>query len=533
MVKKLINAQINNITLAAALVAVSSLISRILGIFRDRILAGEFGAGDTLDVYFAAFRVPDLVYNLIVLGALSAGFIPIFTELLQKKDGKTCDIIQKGSHKVAWEFTNNLINILLLALIGLSVLGVILAPFLMKLVAPGFSGAKFEETVFLTRIMFFSPIILGLSGVVGGVLQSFKRFFVYSLSPIMYNVGIIIGALFFVPIWGIYGLAYGVVFGAFLHLLIQAPTLFTLGFRYRFFINLKSNKLRKIGRLMVPRLMSLGILQINLLVITIIASTLESGSLSVFNLANNLAFFPIGIFGISFAVAAFPALSVHVKNSELFIKTFSKTFRNILFFIVPSTVILMTLKAQIIRVIFGTGRFDWNDTIMTLQTLEYFAISLFAQATIPLLSRMFFAQEDSKTPFMLGLASAILNIVLSYYLSIKMGVGGLALAFSIASIFNFILLWIFLKARMGNLDEVRIISSVIKFSAAAVGCGVVIQFSKELLVWYVNMEKLWGVFMQGFIAAIFGLTAYILLCIIFRSGELFHFFKMLSFRFKK
>ncbi|MBL7058380.1 murein biosynthesis integral membrane protein MurJ [Patescibacteria group bacterium] len=531
MVKRLINAQINSITLAAALVAVSSLISRVLGIFRDRILAGEFGAGDTLDVYFAAFRVPDMVYNLIVLGALSAGFIPIFTELLQKKDAKSCEVIQKGSHVVAWEFTNNLVNLLLIVLVGLSVVGLIFMPYLMKIIAPGFSAEKLSETIGLARIMLLSPIILGISGVAGGVLQSFKRFFVFSLSPIMYNVGIIIGALFFVPVWGVYGLAYGVVFGACLHLFIQLPAIFALGFRYRIYINLSSNKIRKIGRLMIPRLMSLGVVQINLLVITVIASILPSGSLSIFNLANNLAFFPIGIFGISFAVAAFPALSSYATNNELFIRTFSKTFRNILFFIVPSTVVLMTLKAQIVRVILGTGNFDWSDTILTLEVLEFFAISLFAQATVPLLARMFFALKDSKTPFFVGLGSAILNVFLSYYFSRKMGVAGLALAFSLASIFNFIFLWILLRVKAGYLDEGRILASVIKFSAAAVGCGIVIQFSKGLVVDYVDMDKLWGVLVQGGIASVFGLLAYLLLCYIFRSKELFHFFNVILRRF--
>ena len=532
MVKKLINAQINSITLAAALVAVSSLISRVLGILRDRILAGQFGAGDTLDVYFAAFRIPDLVYNLIVLGALSAGFIPVFTELLQKKDAKSCEIIHKSSHKAAWDFASNLINILLIILISISLIGYLAAPYLMKLVAPGFSADKLEQTVTLTRIMFISPIMFGLSGIVGGVLQSFKRFFVYSLSPILYNIGIITGALFFVPIWGISGLAYGVVFGTILHLLIQVPTLFSLGFKYKPFVNLSSNKIKKIGRLMVPRIMSLGIMQINLLIITVIASTLSSGSLSIFNFANNLAFFPIGVFGISFAVAAFPTLSSYTNDRKLFVRTFSKTIRNILFFIIPSTVILITLKAQIVRVVLGTGNFDWTDTMLTLEALQFFAISLFAQATIPLLARMFFARHDSKTPFLIGLASVIINILLSYYLSVIYGVSGLALAFSLAAIFNFVLLWIFLRKKIGDMDEMNILESVIKFSASAVGAGVAIQVTKELISWYVDMDKFWGILSQGFISAMIGLVTYLLLCSLFRSKEFFHFYNVIIKRFK-
>ncbi|MCX6799804.1 MAG: murein biosynthesis integral membrane protein MurJ, partial [Candidatus Falkowbacteria bacterium] len=475
MVKKLINAQISSITIAAFLLGTTSLISRLLGVFRDRILAGQFGVGDELDIYFAAFRIPDLVYNLIILGALSAGFIPIFTELLQKKDAKSCEIITKGSHQVAWEFVNNLVNILIVIVLTISVLGFIFAPSLMRLITPGFNQQKINTTVELTRIMFLSPLILGLSGIASGALQSFKRFFAFSLSPIMYNLGIIIGALFFVPIWGINGLAYGVVFGALLHLLVQMPALLSLGYKYRFYINWKSNKIKRIGSLMIPRIMSLATLQINLVITTVMASTLASGSLTIFNLANNLQSFPIGIFGISFAIAAFPALAVNVTDQKKFIEIFSRTIRNILFFIVPATVIILTLKAQIIRIVLGSGQFNWNDTISTYKTLELFSLSLFAQAVAPLLTRMFFAKEDSKTPFFIGLISALINIALSYFFAKKYGVSGLALAFSVSSIINFTLLWVVLRVRIGSLDEKRILSSVIKFSSASVGCGVVIQ----------------------------------------------------------
>ncbi|HMB65422.1 MAG TPA: murein biosynthesis integral membrane protein MurJ, partial [Patescibacteria group bacterium] len=340
--------KINSITVAATLVAFSSLVSRFLGIFRDRILAGQFGAGDTLDVYYAAFRIPDLMFNLLVLGALSAGFIPILTGLIKDFQCRGVAGYEDSPNKKAWDLVSNILNVLMVVLIGISILGIIFAPYLMKIVTPGFSPDKQMLTAHITRIMFLSPIFLGISSVLGGILQSFKRFCVYSLAPIMYNIGIITGALCFAPFWGVYGLAWGVVLGAFLHMLIQLPLAVKLGFRYRPLFNIRDKNLHRIGRMMVPRTMTLGITQLNLLVITIIASGLAGGSLAVFNFANNLQYFPVGIFGISFAIAAFPTMSAVAFNKKKLVANFSYTARQILFFIVPATVLLLTLRAQIV-----------------------------------------------------------------------------------------------------------------------------------------------------------------------------------------
>ncbi|KKQ61584.1 MAG: putative peptidoglycan lipid II flippase MurJ [Parcubacteria group bacterium GW2011_GWE2_38_18] len=513
MIKKLFNGQITSISTAALLVALSSLVSRLLGVFRDRILAGEFGAGDTLDIYYAAFRVPDLIFNLLILGALSAGFIPLFTKLL----GDEKEL--KNKHEV-WSFTSNIINILGLALIALSVLAIIFSEPIMRLFAPGFDAEKLQSTVMLSRIMFLSPLFLGLSGIFGGVLQSFKRFFVYSLAPIMYNIGIIVGALYLVPIYGIYGLAWGVVLGALMHLLIQLPSIFSLGFRYEFKLNIRNQNILTVGRMMIPRTLSLAIAQINLLVSTAIASTLAVGSLAVFNFANNLQSFPIGIFGISFATAVFPTLSAQVNDKPKMINSFSWTLRQILFFIIPATVLFLVLRAQIVRVILGTGLFNWEDTILTIRTLGYFSLSLFAQASIPLLVRMFYAKQNSKKPFYIGLVSVLCDIILSLWLSKYLGVAGIALAFSIANVINFTLLWIFLRKEMGNLDEWKILVSVAKFFVGGIFCGITSQLAKTIVWPFVDMSKLWGIFTQGAIAGLSGLAVYLIICGLFKSEEL-------------
>jgi len=533
MFKRFFNRSINSITVAASLVALSSLVSRFLGVIRDRILAGRFSAGVELDIYFAAFRVPDLIFNLIVLGALSAGFIPIFSSLIKNKSSER----EKGGqeNQAAWFLASNVINFLLIGLVTLSLIGIIFASKLVRLIAPGFGPEEQATTVTLTRIMFLSPIFLGLSGVIGGILQSFKNFLIYSLAPIFYNIGIIIGALYFVDIFGLSGLAWGVVLGAVLHFLVQVPAVYNLGFKYSLILSWKDEKIRQIGKMMIPRTMGLAISQINLVVITIIASTLPSGSLTAFNFANNLQSFPVGIFGISFAIAAFPVFAENYNNKEKLTQHFSSTMRQILFFIIPATILIIALRAQIVRVVLGTGNFDWRSTFMTMDALGFFAISLFAQATIPLVTRVFYARHNSRTPFYFGLVSIVINIILSFYLGKLMGVAGLALAFSIANILNLILLSIWLYVKVGTLDFNKIFLSSLKFIAAAIAAGIAAQMMKVVVWPYIDMTKFSGVFIQLVASFGVGTLVYAWFCYLLNSEEFFWFIDALKNRwpFKK
>lgn len=529
MIKKLLNGKSQTITSAALLIGLAGFLSRILGIFRDRILAGQFGAGSELDMYYAAFRIPDLVYNLLVLGALSAGFIPVIIEVLhgkqdaEKEEIDNEDVLDKKS---AWDLTNGILNLITIGTVIICGLLAIFAVPLTKLITPGFSQEQIMLTANLSRIMFLSPLFLGISSVLGGILQSFKRFLIYSLAPIFYNLGIIIGALFFIDYWGIYGLAIGVILGAFLHMLVQVPTAWMLGFRYKLKLSF-DHAVRKIVRLMVPRTLSLIIAQINLVVITIIASTLAEGSLSVFNFANNLQGFPIGIFGVSFALAAFPTLSALAarKDTAEFVKNLSNTIRQILFFIIPATILIILLRAQIVRVVLGTGQFDWNDTVMTMQTLGFLAVSLFAQSLIPLVIRGFYAFHDSFTPFLAGLISALSNVALSIYLGNTMGVMGLGLAFSLSSIINLILLWVSLRIKIGSLDEKRIVFSVFKMCVAGVFLAVSAQGMKPLVASFFGTETFIGIFLQGTIAGLFGLLFYFIICYLLKSTEMIVFWQ--------
>lgn len=520
MLKRIFESKSKTIISAAVILGAASLISRLLGIVRDRVLASEFGAGIELDMYYTAFRIPDMIFNLIVLGALSAGFIPVYMEYI-------------SSQKKANTVTNVTMNVMISVLLVICAFGIFLAPWLNKIIAPGFTSEQLQLTTVLSRIMFLSPMLLGISGIVGGILQAHRQFFVYALSPIMYNIGIIIGALFLVPIFGLAGLAWGVVLGAFLHLLILIPTVIVLGYRYKFEFNIYHPGFKKILKMMVPRTLTLVISQINFVVITIIGSMLAAGSIAVYNLAMNIQSFPLGIFGVSFAIAAFPALAELKEQKEKFVETLSQTIRQMLFFIVPSAAFLIVLRAQVVRLILGGGLFSWEDTILTLNTLSLFAISLFAQSLILLFSRAYYALEDSKTPFYTGLVSVFANIILSLILSEIMGVLGLALAFSLSYIFNLVLLFLLLQYRLGRIDSKTITISSAKILVSTFMLALAAQAAKYPLEAVFGTATFGALFVQAAAAIAAGAGAYIATSIMLKTDELYIFVSSFKRKFFK
>lgn len=518
---KIFSSQSKTITGAAIILGAASFVSRLIGIIRDRIFAHMFGAGPELDVYYAAFRIPDLVYNLVIVGALSAGFIPVFTKLLNK------------DKKDAWLITNGIINILGLIIIALTFILYFFAPQIMSVLVPGFTSAQLETTIMLTRIMFLSPIILGLSSIVSGVLQSFKCFLIYALTPILYNIGIIFGAIFLVPNYGLKGLAYGVIIGALLHLTIQLPTFFKYGFKYKFVLPFKNIHIKEILGTMLPRTLGLATTQLNLIAITMLASTIGVGSVAVFNLANNIQHFPIGIIGISFAIAAFPTLSALAGDNKIndLIANLTHTIRQIIFFIIPLTIIFLLLRAQIVRVLLGSGKFAWSDTILTANTLAFFALSLLAQSLIPLLIRAFFALKDTWTPFLIGFIGSLINIIVGLYLKEKLGISGLALAFSFSMTIQVALLWFMLRQKIGSLNESQMLQSFNKISIAALAMAIFIQLIKTPLASMVDMTKLWGIMTQGAVAGFAGLVIYAVICKLLNLEEMNQFQSSLKRKF--
>ncbi|MFH0951667.1 MAG: murein biosynthesis integral membrane protein MurJ [Patescibacteria group bacterium] len=501
----------NTVAGGAIIISVAMVISKLLGLIRDRLLFSTFGAGNETDIYFAAFKLPDLIFNILVLGALSAAFIPIFIQYRDKENGS-------GEH---WQIAVTVMNLVVGAMIILGVLAFIAAPWLVDWIAPGFDGAKQAETIVLTRIMLIAIIFFGISNVFSGILNAYRRFVAYSIAPILYNVGIIIGITVMYHWLGLAGLAWGVVLGAFLHMLIQLPGTLKAGYRHRWLVNWRLSGVKRIGKLFIPRMMGLAVNQVNFLVITIIATTLVAGSLSIFNAANNLQSFPISVFGVSLAIAAFPLMSQAFadRDNEKFVIQFSVAFRRVLFLIIPTSVFILLLRAQIVRVVLGAGAFDWEDTYLTAQALGYFSLSLFAQSLIPTLSRSFYALQNTLTPVKVSALSVGLNVVLSLVLVKYYGVIGLALAFSVASIVNMLLLLVLLRRRFGDLDDRKIIQSVGRIMLASLIAGIVTWISLRVIALGVDMRTFVGITIQGSLAGLAGLVSYIIIALVFRFDE--------------
>lgn len=494
----------------AFIIGMASILSRILGLVRDRLLSTTFGTTHILDSYFTAFKVPDFIFNLLVLGAMSASFVPIFIEYSTRK-GKA----------EALRMASSLLNALVCALGVLALLCAVFAPQLVALLSYGDTPDERVLTVTFVRLMMFSLLFFGMSNVLSGILHSQKQFFLYALAPIFYNVGIIVGILVFVPFLGPMGLACGVVLGAALHFFIQLPAVWHTGFRFRWGIEWKNLGLRKILALMPPRAFSLGLTQLNTIIIFALASTLPEGSRAVWQFADNLQAFPINIFGVSLSLAVFPIFSEAFaeKNGDRFRSVFSENFRRILFFIIPTSIATLLLRAQIVRLIYGAGEFDWDATVRTAQTLGTFALSMFAQASIPLLSRAFFAKQDTKTPVIISIIDLFANLSLGIWLGHKFGITGLALAYSISSIAQMMVLFLILRIRHGDLEDDRIITSTWKIVAASLGMGLVIQGLKYLVAPAVDMQTVLGVFTQTVIAILGGGAMYITIAFYFEFAE--------------
>ncbi len=549
MVPRILNSKAKTITFAALILGFSALLSRILGLFRDNLLANLLEKSQA-DIYFAAFRIPDLVYAILITGGITAAFLPVFSTQIKK------------SKREAELLVNNVLTFFLLALILISITLIILTPFLVKIIVPGFTLEQKALVSILTRIMFLSPILLGISAIFSGVLHYFNLFLITALAPICYNLGIIFGILFLRSSLGMVGLAWGVILGAFFHLAVQVPILFKNGFHPRFSFNFNSPGLKKIFKLMIPRSLGSTAYQINLIVITAIASTLAVGSIRIFNFANNLQGVAIGLIGLSFAGASFPFLSRHFANKEKekFSENFFLIFRQIFFLVIPLGVLTFLLRAQIVRVILGTsvlggGFFDWSDTRLTAACLGIFSVSLFASCFIPFLSRAFYSFQDTKTPVKIALFSMASNIVFSFFfvkvlssanffqgitmnfLKLKgvdnVSLIGLPLGLSLATIIQFFLLFSSLKKKKKELSFRKIIKPLLKILASSFLMGVMVYLFLRIFVLFFNLDKVITVIFQGGLAGLIGLLSYLLFSSVFKSEEPKSIWFSVSEQFKK
>jgi len=536
MIDRVLNFKTKTIGSAALILGISTFISGLLGVLKLRLLAEKFGAGLETDSFFAAFRVPDLISATLITGGIIVAFLPIFSAHFQKKEEK------------AWDFASNFLNIASVFLFFLCLLFWFLAPFIVDLVAPGFDAVGKEFTVSLARIMFISPLLFGISGIFSGILHHFNRFLSYALAPILYNIGIIFGILFFtIPFpeeQKIYGVAWGVVFGAFLHLLIQIPSVVKSGFKHRFFINWKDGSIGRAFKLMVPRTVGQASSQINLVVITAIASTLSVGSVAIFNFANNLYLFPVAIIGVSFAVAAFPSFSRSWAGGEReeFLNSFSSSVRQVLFIIVPLAFFIFILRAQIVRLVLGAEGFGWQETRLTAASLGIFALGLLFAALLPLVVRSFFSFQDTKTPAMAAVFSVLLNIALSFGMVYLLGhqnlvsaaimeklrlaslpdirIIGLPLAISLTSFFHFSLLIYLLKKKVGDLPVRKIRRSFFDIFFASFSAGFACYLGLRIAVLFVRLETFLAVLFQFSVALLIGVSAYFIMLYLLGSEDM-------------
>ncbi|KKT36001.1 MAG: Integral membrane protein MviN [Parcubacteria group bacterium GW2011_GWA2_44_12] len=545
----------------AIIIAFFSLLSKISGLLRVMLLSSRYATGDIADAYLTSFRLPDLIFNTLVLGVLSSAFIPIFLEYFDKEKDPNADVetdalevglessetsmaspnvgfaagvselwsgAQRKWHQYAheehtekWALANTVLNLVVLALIVFSVLFFVFAPELVKIMVPSFSANKQALTIEMTRIMLVSTVLFGISNVMGGMLQSFQRFFWFSLAPVLYNAGIIIGILWFTPIFGPLGLAYGVVFGAFLHMIIQIPPVLKVGFCWRPVFKIKHNGVKKILLLMAPRTGGLAAIQVNQVINTFLASSLSAGSVSALYYADSLQSLPVSIFGVSLAIAAFPILgaSFNNKDDNAFTEIFSENFRKILFILIPISLFMILLRAQIVRLVLGTGSFGWGATRATLDAFGFLALSLFAQGTVPLLARAFYARHDTLTPLISSAVSVVLNIVLAFALVSRMGLVGIALAFSIASLCNMTILWTILRCRLPKLHTTESLLSVIKISLASLASGFAVYGMLRVAEHIFNNKRYFGLLGQTAVSAFVGIVLYCIVVSVWKFPE--------------
>lgn len=482
---------------AAGIIAFFTLLSRVVGLYRDRAFAATFGAGDILDSYNAAFRLPDFIFNLLILGTLSVAFIPVFTEYYVKDKNE------------AQKITNTMLTITFLGMSALCAVLYFFVPQITHLIAPSFEGTKHADTVLLTKIFLLSPIIFTISNVFLSYLSALKRFLAISLAPIFYNFGIIFGAKFLYPHFGLAGLGYGVLLGALAHMLIQLVAAVRAGFVIKPNLNLKHPAIAKIVHLFVPRIFGMDQAQLSLIIASIIGSGLASGTITIFNFANNLQAVPTGIFAISFAVAAFPHLSESfARNDEQeFRKSLTRTILNILFFILPITALIILLRAQIVRVVLGSGNFDWKATILTANALGIFAASLFAQGLTPLFARAFYARHNTKTPVIIGLVCLAINAVISYLLASKYGVLGMTTAFTVASILNMLIL-VFALRRHLHFEDNYLVQTLSKIILATILLSVAVYGGLRIASLFLDLKTGFSVFLQGLFAGLLGILVF-------------------------
>lgn len=555
MVKKIINIlgqgiskEIKGLHEAAYLLALFSFFSQILALLRDRLLAGNFGASLSLDIYYASFRIPDFIFVIVTSLVSASVLIPIFAKNLddKKEIKKTIDSI----------FTVFLLGTLIICIIVF-----IYTPNLLKIFMPGFVNEdNFYQLVLFTRILLLSPFLLGLSQLLGGVVQAYRRFFIYAISPILYNIGIVVGILYFLPVWGLVGLVWGVILGAFLHFIFQIPFICKNKTFPKITLRVDLGILKKILSLSLPRSLALLSSQITFLLLISLASTFVVGSISVFTLAYNLQSVPLSIIGVSYSLAAFPTLAKLFSNGEkkVFFESVVSATKHIIFWSIPVIALFIVLRAQIVRTILGTGEFSWADTRLTAAALAIFAISVLSQSLILLFVRAYYSAGKTIKPVVISFISSAIIVFLAFYLSDYyeknstfsyffenilrvQNIEGvkiltLSLAFSFGTIFQSILLWFFFVKDFGvNLSKktTNFFKSISDSLIVSILVGYVAYVFLQVFDNLFDLNTLFGIFMQGFLSGLMGIIFGIIALLALQNLEIKEVIKTLNHKFWK
>ena len=419
----------------AFILTTTSALSYGLGLLRDRALAGTFGASDALDAYQASFIIPDFLFNLLVAGALSAAFIPIFTDLRFRRQKK------KAAHLAGTVLTIGL-TVLLIA----TAIAWIFAEPITSLVAPGFGEAKHATHVILTRIMLVAPLIFFISNLLGGMLVSTKRFIFYGLSPAFYNLGIIVGAVFLSPTFGIAGVAIGTIIGALLHLLVRFIDVKRAGLTlipsYKI-----SPEFKKIILLMIPRMVGLTAIQIQLWIFTAIASTLGEGAVTIYSMARNFQSFPVSLIGIALATSLFPILaeSKSAKSKSRYTKELWKGIGLTLLIVTPAAIAIYFLRTYIIAFFIGTGQFNEDAVMRTAAVLGVYAFSIPTESLVHILARAFYALHNTVIPVTISIITIVISTTTAATLAPTMGVSSIAVGFAVGTGIQMLLLILLLQ----------------------------------------------------------------------------------------
>lgn len=451
---------------SASVVAFFTLLSRVLGLVRDMVVAYAFGSGAHADAFFVAFRIPNLLRRLVAEGALTSSFLPVYTDYLERRTQ------QEAERVVQVTFTLLTISVALI-----SIGGVLLSPWIIRVFAPGFiqNPEKFQLAVSLNRIVFPYIFFISLVALCMGVLNARGHFAAPAASPVLLNVAMILGTWLFAG-WTskpIYGLAAGVLLGGVLQLALQVPPLMARHIRFRLVFSFRDPAVNRIGRLFVPAALGAAVYQLNVLVSNIFASFLPEGSISYLWYAGRLLEFPLGVFGMALATAAFPSLSQQSSRGDTvrFQQILQDSLRLVTFAIVPATIGLMVLGIPIVQILFQRGEFDPKTTSGTVVALLYYCVGMWPIAASRILVSAFYSLQDTATPVKLSFVSFLANLVLSVVLMGPMLHAGLALANSLASVVNAGLLFVFLHRRIGvwGLDWVRDSGLKVLLAGAAMG----------------------------------------------------------------